>query len=139
MANVQKLKQTGRLPGILIAEEELEPLSDLAEALLDVMPDVGHFLDSELTRARLVPRRLLPRGIVTVNALVDFVWGPERRAETLRLVYPADHSSDGQSVSIASPVGVALLGLRAGQSMTWSSRRGDLMSLTVTNVQSPAQ
>ncbi len=138
MANVQKIKQTGKLPDILIAEEELEPLSNLAEALLDAMPEVGHFLDDELSRARLVPRKLLPRGIVTINALVNFVWGPGLRTETLKLVYPADHSSDGQSVSIASPVGVALLGLRAGQSMTWSSRRGDLMSLTVTSVQAAA-
>lgn len=135
MAKVQSVKQTGKLPGILIAEEELEPLSDLAEALLEVMPDVGHFLDGELARARLVPRRLLPRGIVTMDALVNFVWGPEQRAEVLKLVYPVNHLSDGRSVSIASPVGVALLGLRAGQSMTWSSRRGDLMSLTVTSVQ----
>lgn len=130
----RRLVATGRLPAILVAEEELEPLSDLAETLLTAMPDVGNFLDSELSRARLLPWRSMPRGIVVIGSTVEFVWGLEQRTETLKLVYPADHNRDGTSVSIASPVGVALLGLRAGQSISWMGRYGEKVTLTVSRV-----
>jgi regulator of nucleoside diphosphate kinase len=130
-----KTMMTGCLPAIVIAEEELEPPSDIAEALLDVMPEVGHLLECELARARLLPRRSMPRGIVTINSRVDFTLEPHCREEQLKLVYPADHVADGTTVSIASPVGVALLGLRVGQSISWIGRYGEKVLLTVNKVQ----
>lgn len=130
--------QTQRPPAILIAEEDLEALSDVAENLLDVLPDVGRFLDDELTRARVVPRRSVPRNVVTMNATVEFVLEQSARPERLKLVYPADHVADGSSVSIASPVGVALLGLKEGQSMSWPSRYGEKLSLKVVKVETPS-
>jgi regulator of nucleoside diphosphate kinase len=130
----RRLVTIGHLPAIIVAEEELEPLSDLAETLLDAMPDIGHFLDSELSRARLMPSRSMPRGVVGVGSTVEFEWGPEQRTETLKLVYPSEHKNDGSSVSIASPVGVALLGLRAGQTIAWTGRYGEKVSLCVTRV-----
>lgn len=127
----------GRRPPIAIAEEDLEPLSDVAESLLDVLPDVGRFLEDELTRARLVPRGAMPRNIVTMNATVEFTLGQSAHVERMKLVYPADHVADGSSISIASPVGVVLLGLKEGQTMSWTSRYGDQLSLKVVEVVAP--
>lgn len=138
MTRTATTQQTKPHPAILIAEEDLEALSDVAENLLDVLPDVGRFLDDELTRARVVPRRSVPRDVVTMNATVEFVLEQSARPERLKLVYPADHVPDGSSISIASPVGVALLGLKEGQSMSWPSRYGEKLSLKVTKVVTPS-
>ncbi len=138
MTRTATTTQAQRHPAILIAEEDLEALSDVAENLLDVLPDVGRFLDDELTRARVVPRRSVPRNVVTMNATVEFVLEQSARPERLKLVYPADHVSDGSSISIASPVGVALLGLKEGQSMSWPSRYGEKLSLKVMKVEVPS-
>jgi regulator of nucleoside diphosphate kinase len=118
-------------PGIVIAEEDLEALSDVAESLLDVLPDVGRFLDDELARARVMPLRAMPPDVVTMNATVEFTLEKNARVERLKLVYPADYVADGSCVSIASPVGVALLGLKEKQSISWTSRHGDQLSLRV--------
>jgi regulator of nucleoside diphosphate kinase len=126
-----------RRPPIVIAEESLEPLSDVAESLLDVLPEVGHFLEDELTRARLVPLRAMPRDVVTMNATVEFTLGQSDRVERRRLVFPADCVAGGGCISIASPAGVALLGLREGQTMSWTSRHGELLSLRVLRVHPP--
>jgi regulator of nucleoside diphosphate kinase len=118
-------------PPILVAEEDLDHLSDVAESLLDVLPDIARFLDEELTRAHLLPRRLMPRNVVTMNSSAEIMMEQGGRIDRLKLVYPADHVMDGSCVSIASPVGVAMLGLREGQTITWNSRHGDLRSLKV--------
>jgi len=139
MNHTATTSQTQRPPAILIAEEDLEALSDVAENLLEVLPDVGRFLDDELTRARVVPRRSVPRNVVTMNATVEFVLEQSAKPERLKLVYPADHVQDGSSISIASPVGVALLGLKEGQSMSWPSRYGEKLSLKVVKVEAPSE
>tara|TARA_B100000614_G_scaffold252376_2_gene264963 strand:- start:1201 stop:1326 length:126 start_codon:yes stop_codon:yes gene_type:complete len=38
-------------------------------------------------------------------------------------------------VSLASPVGVALLGMKAGETISWSTRYGDIRSLKVLGVE----
>jgi regulator of nucleoside diphosphate kinase len=137
MQKYQEIVTKGRLPTITVAEEDLEALSDIAESLLGVMPDVGHFLDRELSRAQLRPLRLITNRVVVMGSLVEFTRGAEARIERLKLVYPADHVADGTCVSIASPVGVALLGLKEGQSISWEDRRGKMMTLTVAKIHPP--
>jgi regulator of nucleoside diphosphate kinase len=121
-------------PPIVIAEEDFERLSDVAETLHGVLPAVAAFLNDELTRAHIVPRRRMPPGVVAMNTLVDVKFDRSGRTERLRLVYPADGGNGAGRVSIASPVGVALIGLREGQSISWHSRHGELRSLTVLRV-----
>lgn len=131
MRKVHRSLATGRLPGILVVEEEFETLSDFSSALMGALPDVGQFLEEELNRAQLVPRNSFPVDVVAMNSTVEFQWKMDQRRETLRLVFPEHYVADGTKVSIASPVGVALLGMRVGETITWVSRRGEEISLTV--------
>ncbi|MGB3808491.1 MAG: nucleoside diphosphate kinase regulator [Parvibaculum sp.] len=124
-------------PPIVIAEEDLEPLSDIADSLLDALPEIARFLDEELTRARLMPLRRISTDVVTMNSTAEITMGESGRVDRLKLVYPADHVANGGCVSIASPVGVAMLGLREGQSFTWSSRHGDVRTLKVLKIVPP--
>ncbi|MDR3497598.1 MAG: nucleoside diphosphate kinase regulator [Parvibaculum sp.] len=118
-------------PPIVIAEEDFERLSDVAEALHDAMPAIAAFLNDELARARIVPKRKMPADIVTMNSCVEVKFDQTGKTEKLKLVYPADGADGEGRVSIASPVGVALIGLREGQSISWHSRYGEQRSLTV--------
>lgn len=120
-------------PSILVAEEELGRLSEIAEGLRRSMPDTASFLEEELDRARVVPRRKIPAGVVTMEAEVEFLLEPRKAVERLRLVWPSRDPAEG-CVSIASPVGVALLGLRTGQRISWRSRLGQRRTLRVTEV-----
>ena len=122
------------LPPIMVAAEQYDQLSAVAGGLENVLPEVAHFLDQELARAEVMPLAQLPADVVTVNATVDFIFGMKGRVERLKLVYPTARSSDDGVVSIASPVGVALLGMREGQTISWSSRHGDMRWLKVVKV-----
>lgn len=138
MSPIAAMAAPENMPPIIVAEEEFDALSDIAESLAGVLPEVAHFLERELARARLLPMNHVPPNVVTMNATVEFTFGMKGRSEKLRLVYPAESPSENGSVSIASPVGVALLGLGEGQSISWSSRYGELRWLKVTRVVRPA-
>ena len=122
------------MPPIMVAAEQYDQLSAVAGGLEDVLPEVARFLDQELARAEVMPLARLPDDVVTVDSTVDFVFGMKGRVQRLNGVYPTARSSDDGLVSIASPVGVALLGMREGQTISWSTRYGDLRWLKVVKV-----
>jgi regulator of nucleoside diphosphate kinase len=53
------------------------------------------------------------------------------------LVYPAEADIAEGRISVLTPVGTALIGLRAGQSITWRTRDGRKQVLTVLRVTPP--
>ena len=53
------------------------------------------------------------------------------------LVYPDQADIDQGRISILTPIGTALLGLRAGQSIAWRTRDGRKDVLTVEEVTLP--
>ena len=50
------------------------------------------------------------------------------------LVYPIDADIDQDRISVMTPVGVALIGLKAGQSITWRDRADRRHKLTIVSV-----
>ena len=130
----QAATAASNLPPIIVAEEQFEELSDIAVRLAGVLPEVSEFLEQELGRAKLVPLARVPGNVVTVNSTVDFIFGMKGRPERLKLVYPARTMPESGCVSLASPVGVALLGMREGETISWSTRYGDMRWLKVVKV-----
>jgi regulator of nucleoside diphosphate kinase len=138
MAAIEQAAVTATtLPPIIVAEEQFEGLSTVAERLAHAIPEVGHFLERELDRAKLMSLARMPGDVVTVGATVEFIFGTKGRAERLTLAYPASAVAEHGFVSLASPVGVALLGMKAGNTISWSTRYGDMRSLKVLAVEPP--
>ncbi|MGQ0658562.1 MAG: nucleoside diphosphate kinase regulator [Chromatiales bacterium] len=110
---------------IRITEHDLIWLSELP-----AMPG----LTEELERAQVVPWDLLPHDVVTMNShvLFDDEATGERRAITI--VYPRDADAGQGRVSVWAPVGTALLGLAAGQSIEWPFPDGKTRRLRVVEV-----
>lgn len=122
-------------PPILIAAPEHRRLSDLAAAAEQAMPDVAEFLIAELDRAAIVAPDALPGDVVRMNAAVTF--RDEERGDVRRvtLVYPGQQDLAAGTLSVLTPVGVALLGLSVGQSISWLTRLGRRKRLTVLAVE----
>jgi regulator of nucleoside diphosphate kinase len=53
------------------------------------------------------------------------------------LVYPAEADISQGKVSILTPIGTALLGLKAGQSIDWVANDGRTHQLTIVSVTMP--
>jgi regulator of nucleoside diphosphate kinase len=113
------------LPDIVIPVSERDRLQRLARDAATGRHPVAAFLDAELRRAATAPADADDMAaIVTVGSWVKYRidWGFP--AEVKRLVYPEDYKSRRSEVSLLSPVGAALLGLRAGSRMRFLDADG---------------
>ncbi|WP_062014971.1 nucleoside diphosphate kinase regulator [Aureimonas sp. AU4] len=134
------MRQTlaSRLPAITLTEPEFESLSRIASAALDALPEVAEELLRELDRARVVTQTAAKPHVIRMNSTVLYRQedGTERR---VTLVYPAAADISKGRVSIMTPIGTALIGLRPGQSIIWANRAGRRQTLTVLAVEPPSE
>ncbi|HTI86922.1 MAG TPA: nucleoside diphosphate kinase regulator [Alphaproteobacteria bacterium] len=121
------------LPPITLTEENHRMLSDMVDKLKVTMP-VAEFLGRELDRARIVSSADIPADVVTLGSEVRFKDPRSAAIRSVRLVNPADENVSGGLLSILTPVGVALLGLSAGQHMEWETRDGRTLGLRLLEV-----
>lgn len=54
-------------------------------------------------------------------------------------MFPGEADIAEGKISILTPIGAALIGLKAGQSIDWTARDGRLHRLTVETVAAPAE
>jgi regulator of nucleoside diphosphate kinase len=102
----------GKLPGL-----------DLQTALADLLDS------AELTAADRVPPDL-----VTMNARVEIVDVHTRRRQTLTVCYPEEASPSAGLISVLSPVGCSLLGLRVGDTARWQTPTGETCAAEIVAV-----
>jgi regulator of nucleoside diphosphate kinase len=76
-------------------------------------------LDAELDRAIVLPQRMVPPEIVTMNSRVLFEIVGMAGLRELVLVYPEEADAFSRHISVLTPVGTALLGLAAGECIDW--------------------
>lgn len=127
------IAKTRRLPAITVARSEHARLSNLADLLAARDPHAAEQLAAELDRARIVDDARIAPGVVRMDSIAEFRIDDEA-PQTARLVFPRDADISSQRISVLTPVGAALLGLSAGQSIPWSSRDGRLRRLSVIAV-----
>ncbi len=83
------------------------------------------FITPHITITSLDLRRLHQLiTVVTMNSIVTFEDIASGYKRTVRLVYPEHADSSWDRVSILSPLGSALLGLRVGQEFDWILPQG---------------
>ena len=112
------------LPPVSIPEPDCRRLGDVVrQASADRHP-VAAFLACELSRASVLPAHEFPPDTVTLDRWVAFRpdrgWRPERRL----LVCPQDYQLAELHLSVLSPLGAALIGLRVGSEIAYRSIEG---------------
>ncbi len=123
-------------PEIILGSEDHRRLIVLALAGSGHTADDADGLLYELERAQIVPDPSVPSDVVRMGSPVRYrTNGGEEREVTL--VFPAEADIAAGRVSVLTPVGTALLGLRRGQSITWLTRDGRKQVLTVLAVSPP--
>ena len=123
-------------PDIVLSTEDHRILTRLALAGINVDSDVADDLLYELERASIVPPTEVPHDAVRMGSRVRYRTGEGDQRE-VTLVFPSDADIDRNFVSVMTPVGAALIGLRRGQSITWLTRDGRKQMLTALMVFPP--
>lgn len=85
----------------------------------------GRPLPEELGAAHLVPSRQIAPDIVTMYSQVELAFIDAGQRQTLTLCYPRDAEPALGFVSVLSPIGTALLGLRLGDMARWRLPHGE--------------
>jgi regulator of nucleoside diphosphate kinase len=101
-------------------------LTELIKSRAHSPKDEPHLreLRQELDRARVVEPTKVPADVVTMNSKVvlkDVETGEE---STYTLVFPQDANADEGKISVLAPIGTAILGYRAGATISWNVPAG---------------
>lgn len=126
------------LPTVTILAPDFIRLGQLARAAREEQHPVADFLFSEIQRARVVDKGLSEPGAVALNRWVTYSvdWtAPESRI----LVHPDDCIVAGRHLSVLSPLGAALIGLKVGDRMPYMSLAGLPHLVSVNSLEPPVR
>ena len=125
-------------PQIHMIDTEAERLAELALNVETAMPQVSELLLRETNRAQLHRAALIPADVVTMGAEVEFRDAGSGVTRTVTLAWPQDADIGAGRISILTPIGAGLIGLREGQQILWPDRDGRERDLVIVRVRQPA-
>jgi regulator of nucleoside diphosphate kinase len=116
-----------KLPPITITKDDLRHLSTLGL----ISTEAAEFLAREIDRARVVPVHQASPDLVRMGSIVKYRDNSIGQVSEVTLVYPRDADGEPGYLSVLTPVGAALIGLSAGQTIQLVTRSGEVCSLSV--------
>lgn len=94
----------------------------------------GRSLPEELDAAHLVPSREIAPDIVTMYTQAEIVFTDSGLRQKIAPCYPEDAEPVQGFVSVLSPLGAALVGLRVGDTAHWQLPHGEEQSARVATI-----
>ncbi|ATE65993.1 nucleoside diphosphate kinase regulator [Rhizorhabdus dicambivorans] len=121
-------------PPIQLIDSEADMLANLAISVEQRLPQVSELLLDEIARAEVRRAGDIPRDVVIMGTTVEFVSDSTGQHRTVQLVLPQDEDISNGRISILTPVGAGLIGLREGQSIMWPDRGGREHRISILRV-----
>nr|WP_145550397.1 GreA/GreB family elongation factor [Variovorax boronicumulans] len=110
-------------------------LTDLDYARLLKLAQRGHApCAAWLADAEVIRPQAAPADLVTMGSRVELVDLRTRQRQMLTLCYPGEAAPAEGCISVLSPVGSSLLGLRVGDVATWHVPGGAQHAVEITGV-----
>ena len=113
---------------LVVTDTDLARLSEMARALQANRHPYRQYagqLEAELARARVVPRGEIDADVVTMNSTIRIREQRGREVEEFTLVYPNEADALNGRLSVLAPLGMAVLGARVGDVITWRVPAGE--------------
>jgi regulator of nucleoside diphosphate kinase len=126
--------KTRKRPAVHLTEADYETLFTLVDAASPQAPGVA-LLAAELDRATVVRAANGARSFVRLNSRVTYEDVTTGQVRDLQVGLPKDASIDDNRISVLTPVGAALIGLRPGDTFEWTDAGGRTRTLKVLSVQ----
>jgi len=126
-----------RRPPIHLLASESDMVGSLALQVEHRHPVVAAMLLEEIERAELHEPGTLPIDAVTLGSAISFVDERTGFERDVQLVLPAFANISENRISILTPIGAALYGLRAGDSINWPDIDGNERRISITKVEQP--
>ena len=127
-------RKAAKRPPIHMIDSQADMIADLAYNAEARLPQVSALLIEEIDRAKIYAADKIPADVVTMGATVEFVDEHSGADRTVQLVLPGEADIAAGRVSILTPVGAGLIGMREGQTITWPDRDGQERQLRIVKV-----
>ena len=124
-------------PPIHLLASESDMVASLALQIEHRSPVIAAMLLEEIERAELHEPETLPESVVTLGSEVDFLDENTSQLRKVQLVLPAEANIALGKISILTPMGAALYGLIAGQSIDWPDLEGHERRIRIMRVRQP--
>lgn len=121
-------------PPIVVSSLDMERLEALLDSLPGSQAGTRDTLLEELARADMVEPQDMPADVVTMNSRVRFVLDNASEEFDMSLAYPKDVGGAPDKISVLTPVGNALLGLKVGETIDWTRPDGGRFEVTVREI-----
>lgn len=92
------------------------------------------YLVRELMRATIVDKGSIPADVVTMGSRVEYREEGKDSSQIVTLSYPGEREFLDDAISVLTPIGAALLGLAAGQSICCAGPDGNPVTITIIRV-----
>lgn len=125
-------------PPIHVLAQESDLVASLALAVEHRQPVVAAMLLEEIERAELHEPNTMPADAVRIGSAISFMDERTGHVRSVQLVMPIDADIGEGRVSILTPVGAALYGLRAGDAIDWPDLDGNERRITIVGVTQPS-
>jgi regulator of nucleoside diphosphate kinase len=109
---------------VIVTRRDFERLNELLFSPIARFYGPMTRLEEELRRSRVVSQVRIAEDVVTMNSQVRVRDIDAGKTSTYTLVYPKDAEFEDDRISVASPLGAALLGARVGDVVEFASSRG---------------
>lgn len=112
-------------------------LTDLDHSRLTKLADhrLPPVLDDLLAQADITSSRTVRADVVTMYSRVELLDVHTHRRQVVTLCYPQDAEPAAGFISVLSPVGISLLGLRAGDVARWQTPHGEECAAVIESIQ----
>jgi regulator of nucleoside diphosphate kinase len=127
-----------KLPPITISRRDHARLARLATLAVRDRHPAGEFLLSEIQRAVVCDVDKMPRDVAGLDEWVRYRLDGSKQAECRILACPDQFRSAQVNLSVLSPLGAAILGMRAGDCIEFFDIEGGLHVVVVESVVAPA-
>ncbi|TIO04511.1 nucleoside diphosphate kinase regulator [Mesorhizobium sp.] len=131
MQHETKLRPQGLL---LVSDADHDRLTGLARAFIDRAPVTAEELLMEMDRATITAAAAMPADVVRMGSAVT-IRSDGGSMQHITLVYPGDADIAENKISVLTPLGTALIGAAVGQAISWKSRDGRELSVTIDAVE----
>ena len=118
---------------VILSRSDYERLSTLVSSrqAADAWPG----LVDELNRAEIFEGEGMPGDAVAMGAAVEYRDESSGQTRRVVLVFPGQEDIAAGRISVLTPVGTALIGLRVGDTAEWQTRNGDWKRMKVLRVE----
>lgn len=127
-------RAAARRPTIYITAADHKRLSGLVGSSTALSPGAA-LLREELDRAVILGLTAAHGPFVRIDSTVSYEDRSTGKTRTVQLVLPEAADIDENRISVLTPVGAALLGLKVGQEFAWGAKDGRPRTLRIVGVE----